>query len=1692
MMKEKIGRLRTILLFMFIITLSLANPVRDVEAATKTESFPIPVSQFKDVPSTDANSIFISYLAEKSIINGFPDGTFGPEKGLTRAEGAVILVKAAALNLSPGIETGFSDVKADYWAADYIAVATKAGYIKGLPDGTFRPEEKLTRAQGISLVMRLSTQKDRSPLPSLNDMDPSHWAAKEMAVALAAGMIGLSADGKQIYPDVVMKRGSLARALGILLTKDPGLYTVSLAGIIKDVKGNIELIRNGTTTLLQNNSFVSLGDTIKTGNSSASIFYPDGSSVLIKENTEINIKESMGRAFIKKDGSSGIAVENVDIDLKKGTLFGALATKHESIEKQTARANFPLLAALDSRQFIADQDQMPWFQTAQTKKVKMTVDMPWGVAAVRGTFILVSVNQDGTCNVSCLTGSAEVSGTSGNTVSLGEGTSSGIVQGGTAGPAAQMSEQDRQAFGNVQDWVINTALQMDINKEATPLPIVEMILEIPNQPLPNQNQVDQVRNTLDVVLNALEASGIQLSEQTIQNLQQQIQEMGLPSTSLPESNTTNNTNNTNNGGGDSYNDSPIVSITYSTAGIYGGTSTGSPQTINVNVFITVPGVTLQNMVITRNLVLGAGIGNGEVTLNNVKVLGNTLVNGGGPNSVHLIDCDLYTVSVDTGTNIVRIVANGSTTVEALTLNSGAKLEEEGVGTGRFSSVTLSSLIPANAQIVLIGSFNSLNINAPGSTITLGADTVIQQLNANASVTIAGTGQIQSAVINAEPGSTITLGAGTVIQQLTANSAVTIAGTGQIQSAIINAIGVEMNQTPTTCILGIGVSSVSINNQTINRTMLDASQMTLNTVIGTGDSISFTDLAAESVVKVYDADVEGSYVAGTLSAITDGAATFFFTVDLGAAGKNIWVTVNTPPNLESLRVAIAAVAEPVGNGNFEGYIVNALNGNGVSGIEIKFRLGANNTTGDIAATVTTDNLGYYSVEGLTGGTYTGQTNGAGFSAATFNATCIAGMTTSGQNGTITPILSAGETRIVLTWGENPSDLDAYLTGPIPDSSSRFETYYANTIYPNNSTDPDVKLDRDDTDSYGPETITIYHQSSGDYIFSVHKYSGSGSLATSGAEVKIYRGSDCVATFNVPGQAGIWWTVFKLNGNIITPINYVSDTFEALGAVAALAHNVGANAKTFTPVTEGYAAGTQEAAVTVTVTAVEANSNITVALSGDGAGDFTLVEAIDTLADGATATFTVRANDGLAVGTHTATVTITSTEFTAGTSFTVTQVVNPISVPTAITAAIIDIAAPAIGGTPAATIAAGTGYTGTINWTSPESGNFVEGTPGATVVLTAGSGYTFTGMPATGAVTIAGTTAVSYVVSGTNGEILTITVDFAALSAASGAPTAITAATIEIEAPAIGGTPAATIAAGTGYTGTINWASPESGNFVEGTPGATVVLTAGSGYTFTGMPATGAVTIAGSTAATYVVSGTNGETLTITVGYAALALIGTIEANGNDTNVMMQADNKTVKDGDVFIFTLTNCTLKETNHLGEAMGVIEFNSLPAGMTYTVANIDGKLVVSFNAPASVAIGANIEMIAVIKPAAVTGSGAAVSEPVTVILQKNNETVAVAGQVGTITALTAEQTATFAVTTANITDGREVIIIWFTAADGTTSTEAPIGVTAAGSSVFNNASTITVTADNTSVVGIYYFKATIGGVTSAVVTVNVTIELH
>ena len=145
------------------------------------------------------------------------------------------------------------------------------------------------------------------------------------------------------------------------------------------------------------------------------------------------------------------------------------------------------------------------------------------------------------------------------------------------------------------------------------------------------------------------------------------------------------------------------------------------------------------------------------------------------------------------------------------------------------------------------------------------------------------------------------------------------------------------------------------------------------------------------------------------------------------------------------------------------------------------------------------------------------------------------------------------RIVLTWGENPRDLDSHLVGPGV-NGGRFHIYYGDrSYYQDGSYDSDdskyaAELDYDDRTSYGPEVTTIYKMTSGDYYFYVHDYtngddSTSTEMGMSGATVKIYRGSakKPLAVYSIgAGEQGTIWNVCKISidssGSVnVTPIN-----------------------------------------------------------------------------------------------------------------------------------------------------------------------------------------------------------------------------------------------------------------------------------------------------------------------------------------------------------------------------------------------------------------------------------------------------------------------------------------------------------------------------------------------------------------------------
>lgn len=213
------------------------------------------------------------------------------------------------------------------------------------------------------------------------------------------------------------------------------------------------------------------------------------------------------------------------------------------------------------------------------------------------------------------------------------------------------------------------------------------------------------------------------------------------------------------------------------------------------------------------------------------------------------------------------------------------------------------------------------------------------------------------------------------------------------------------------------------------------------------------------------------------------------------------------------------------GTAEGTIFNALTGTGVEGVSLTVRKGWNNTNrGDVVTASSTDGNGNYSLT-LPCGNYTVFAEKSGFIPGTVSIVVQEG-TTSSQNGTISPEISGSSFRVVLTWGENPSDLDSHVEGLMA-SGRTFHTYYWNKSARNGDTEV-CNLDVDDTTSYGPETITLNTETSSPYYYYVHRYAGRGSVADSGAQVKLYQGADLIASFNAPSDQGNadYWNVFAL--------------------------------------------------------------------------------------------------------------------------------------------------------------------------------------------------------------------------------------------------------------------------------------------------------------------------------------------------------------------------------------------------------------------------------------------------------------------------------------------------------------------------------------------------------------------------------------
>lgn len=229
-------------------------------------------------------------------------------------------------------------------------------------------------------------------------------------------------------------------------------------------------------------------------------------------------------------------------------------------------------------------------------------------------------------------------------------------------------------------------------------------------------------------------------------------------------------------------------------------------------------------------------------------------------------------------------------------------------------------------------------------------------------------------------------------------------------------------------------------------------------------------------------------------------------------------------------AVSLTIQP--GGSIAGTISDAETGNPIADATVMVT-----QDGDLFDTATSGTDGSYSIPELPAGTYTLEARAAGFLRNTRENVQVTANETTTVNFSLSPLLISGELRLVLTWGQDPRDLDSHLWLPP-------ETPYHIAYFRGGSEEacPFARLDIDDTSSFGPETITMAQRFAGTYLYAVHRFSGIGTLSGSGAQVQAFDSTGLLATFTAPATgAGDWWQVLTIDGTTgaITEINQIGD-------------------------------------------------------------------------------------------------------------------------------------------------------------------------------------------------------------------------------------------------------------------------------------------------------------------------------------------------------------------------------------------------------------------------------------------------------------------------------------------------------------------------------------------------------------------------
>lgn len=325
-----------------------------------------------------------------------------------------------------------------------------------------------------------------------------------------------------------------------------------------------------------------------------------------------------------------------------------------------------------------------------------------------------------------------------------------------------------------------------------------------------------------------------------------------------------------------------------------------------------------------------------------------------------------------------------------------------------------------------------------------------------------------------------------------------------------------------------------------------------TVSGTIQSFGGQPVA-NAIIQAFS----GNTTTGTPVATDTSSSTGQWSLILAASGRHTWVVTATSLPTSTFSVNIPTGQASVGLGNtvlaeqrINGIINDAQTGQPIQNAVVRFFSGTASDTGGYRFPDMTTNAAGSWTGTFAIGSYVGVIYAADH-VPLVTGVAVTDTTTRQLTTTVTQPIPAGQMRIVLNWGLQPSDLDSHLTG---DSSAtagnpRYHVFYGNRVVQQANGDTIAFLDRDDVSSFGPETITIFKFFPGTLRYKIHDYTyrnatGSHYMSdSSSAVVRVYTSAGLVREDHIrTGVAGNQWYVYNINGATqqITFVNTIRDS------------------------------------------------------------------------------------------------------------------------------------------------------------------------------------------------------------------------------------------------------------------------------------------------------------------------------------------------------------------------------------------------------------------------------------------------------------------------------------------------------------------------------------------------------------------------